>query len=114
MLGWIEAKFLPAPRRYKQMKVRRKHEKKLTSEMQGGCLGYESAPAAQLKITEGKMRFLSKGFIYRTGVRIKDFGERIRHIHIRRFFIFSLISGLVISLGLAIKESVFNCPVSEL
>ena len=59
------------------------------------------------------MRILSRGFMYRTGVRIKDFWESVGHVHIRRFFIFSLVSGWLIHIGLAIKESVFNCPISE-
>ena len=60
------------------------------------------------------MKIFSRGFIYRTGVRIKDFGERVGHIKIHGFFIFSRLSGLITRIGLAIKESVFNCPISEL
>jgi hypothetical protein len=69
---------------------------------------------ANKKLTEGKMRILSKGFIYRTGVRIKDFGERAGHVKICGVFIFSRLSYWITRKGLAIKESVFNCPVSEL
>ena len=44
------------------------------------------------------------GFIYRLGVSIKELGERAGHK--RRWY-----AGLVIRLGLAIKDSVQNCPV---
>jgi len=60
------------------------------------------------------MKFFSKGFIYRTGVRVKDFGERVGHVKIRGVFIFSQVSDWITRKGLAMKESVFNCPVSEL
>jgi len=44
---------------------------------------------------------MSKGFIYRAGIAIKEFGERI---HFR----------LAIRLGLAVKDSIMNCPVKEM
>lgn len=56
----------------------------------------------------------SKGFIYRTGVRIKDFGERVGHIKIRGVFIFGWIADRIIRKGFAMKESVLSCPIGEL
>jgi predicted RNA methylase len=47
----------------------------------------------------------SKGFIFRWGVRIKDFGERIGHIRIFNKFIFNGLSGLIVTTGLTIKLS---------
>jgi hypothetical protein len=60
------------------------------------------------------MRIFSKGFIYRTGMRIKDIGERVGHVKICGVFIFSRFSKWITLKGLNIKESVSNCPVSEL
>ena len=59
------------------------------------------------------MRILSKGFIYRTGVRIKEIGERVGHINILGVFIFNQLSGWIVSKGLAMKDSVLGCPISE-
>jgi len=56
----------------------------------------------------------SKGFIYRWGMRIKDFGERVGHIKIGGVFIFKGLSVLIIKKGLSIKDSVSNCPIEEL
>jgi hypothetical protein len=60
------------------------------------------------------MRIFSKGFIYRTGMRIKEIGERVGHVKIRGVFIFSRLSDWITRKGLNIKESVFDCPISEL
>ena len=59
------------------------------------------------------MRIFSKGFIYRTGIRIKNFGERVGHVKIHGVFIFSWLSGWIVNKGLAMKDSVL-CPISEL
>jgi len=56
----------------------------------------------------------SKGFIYRTGMRIKDFGERVGHVKIGRVFILGWLSGWITSMGLAMKDSVLCCPIAEL
>jgi hypothetical protein len=82
-----------------------------------GCLGYESASrhyASQKNYGEGIVKIFSKGFIFRTGVRIKDFGERLGHIKIHGVFIFGRLSDYVTRKGLALKESVYGCPISQL
>ena len=45
-----------------------------------------------------------KGFIYRTGVRIKDFGERMGHVRIFGFHVFNWFCGSIICLGIAIRN----------
>jgi hypothetical protein len=50
---------------------------------------------------EGKMISMLRGFFYRTGVWIKDLGERMARVKVMRWF-----SGPIIKLGLAIKDSV--------
>lgn len=60
------------------------------------------------------MRIFSKGFIYRWGMRIKDFGERVGHVKIRGVFILGRLSDWITHIGLAIKDSVLSCPVSEM
>jgi hypothetical protein len=60
------------------------------------------------------MKIFSKGFIYRTGMRIKDRGERIGHVRLFGFHFLNWLAGPVIRLGLAIRDSVRNCPVFEL
>ena len=55
-----------------------------------------------------------KGFIFRTGVRIKDFGERMGHVRIFGFHVFNWFCGLVIRLGLTVRDSVRNCPIGDL
>jgi hypothetical protein len=47
---------------------------------------------------------MSKGFIYRLGTSIKDFGERLGHIRIFRIRIFDWLSGLVKGIGLKIRD----------
>lgn len=49
-----------------------------------------------------------KGFIYRLGTAVKEFGERMGRLPYCGF------CKTVISLGLAIRDSVRNCPVWEL
>jgi len=56
----------------------------------------------------------SKGFHYRWGVRIKDFGERLGHIKIFSVFIFNRLSSRMIGLGLKIKYSVGQCSIGEM
>jgi len=60
------------------------------------------------------MRIFSKGFVYRWGMRIKDFGERLGHIKIYGVFIFNKLSDSITRKGLAIKDSVLSCPISEM
>jgi hypothetical protein len=60
------------------------------------------------------MRFFSKGFIYRWGMRIKDFGERVGHVNICGVFILGRLSDWIVRKGLAMKESVLSCPISGL
>jgi hypothetical protein len=47
----------------------------------------------------------SKGFVYRLGQRIKDFGERMGHVRLFGIRIFGLVCGPVISLGYGIRDS---------
>jgi hypothetical protein len=51
---------------------------------------------------------LSKGFIYRWGMWIKDYGEHMGRIPVIRLF-----CRPVIALGLAIKDSVMNRPIAD-
>lgn len=60
------------------------------------------------------MSFISKGFIYRWGIRIKDFGERVGHIKIRGVFILGWLSIPIVRIGLVVKDSVLGGPISEL
>jgi hypothetical protein len=71
-----------------------------------------SAPAAKSNQREEKM-ILSNGTIYRLGQWIKERGERIGHVRMFGFHFLNWIAGPVISLGLAIKDSVRHCPVKE-
>jgi hypothetical protein len=48
-----------------------------------------------------------KSFCYRLGVTIKDFGERLVRVPVLCIFCTP-----VINLGLAIRDSVMNCPVA--
>jgi len=57
---------------------------------------------------------ISKGFIYRWGMRIKDFGERVGHVKIHSVFILGWLSCLIVPIGLAIKNSVLSCPISKM
>jgi hypothetical protein len=54
----------------------------------------------------------SKGFVYRWGVRIKDFGERMAHKIVLGIPVLRWCCGPVIALGLAIKDSVMNRPIA--
>jgi hypothetical protein len=56
----------------------------------------------------------SKGTVYRTGVSIKELGERIAHIRILGIPALAWASGPVIALGLIIKDSILGCPVGEM
>ena len=56
----------------------------------------------------------SKGFIYRFGVAVKEFGERMAHVKVSGIPVLRWCCRPVISLGLAIKDSVRNCPIGEL
>jgi len=53
-----------------------------------------------------------KGFIYRRAVGLKDFGERMAHIKILGIRVFWWPSGLVIGLGLALRDRVLKYPIS--
>jgi hypothetical protein len=54
-----------------------------------------------------------KAFIYRWGVRIKDFGERMAHKRVLGIPVLRWCSRPVIVLGLAIRDSVMNRPVAD-
>jgi hypothetical protein len=56
----------------------------------------------------------SNGFIYRWGVRIKEFGERMGHVRLFGIHIFNWCCGPVINLGYAIIKSVANRPIREM
>ena len=57
---------------------------------------------------------LRKGFVYRLGVRIKEFGERMNHVKVLGKRIFGCCSGLVIGLGIAIRDTVSSCYVRDM
>jgi len=57
---------------------------------------------------------MRKGSIWRLGQRIKDNGERIGHVRVFGVHFLNWIAGPVISLGLAIRGMVANCPIKEL
>jgi hypothetical protein len=59
--------------------------------------------------TNGEGSMFSKGKIYRFGIAVKEFGERIGRLPVLRWF-----CKPVIRRGLAIKESVNGCPVKEM
>jgi hypothetical protein len=61
----------------------------------------------------GKM-ILSKGTIHCLGQRVKERGERIGHVSVCGVHIFDWLAGPVIRLGIAIRDSVSNCPVREM
>ena len=52
---------------------------------------------------------IKKGKIFRAGVAIKEFGERLGHRKVTGWF-----CRPVINLGLAIRGMVANCPIEEL
>ena len=56
----------------------------------------------------------SAGFIFRWGIRIKDFGERMSYFRVKGIPLFRWCCGPVISLGLTIKDSVLNRPIGEM
>lgn len=57
---------------------------------------------------------MSKGFIYRWGQRIKEFGERMAHVRLFGIPLFRWCSDPVIVLGRRIKNSVLGCPVGTI
>jgi hypothetical protein len=57
---------------------------------------------------------MSKGSIWRLGQRIKDFAERMGHVRIFGIHVLNWLAGPVIRLGLAIRDSVRNTPISEM
>ena len=59
-------------------------------------------------------KIFKTGFAYRTGIRIKEFGERMAHVRVSGIPLFRWCCGPVIGLGLAIKNSARGCPVGEL
>jgi len=46
---------------------------------------------------------VSRGCIYRWGVRIKELGERIGHVKVRGCFILDWLAAPIIAIGLSIK-----------
>jgi hypothetical protein len=61
----------------------------------------------------GKMK-ISKGFIFRWGMRIKDFGERLRHIRIFDIRVFGWCWRSIRNLGYAIRDTTNGCSVKEM
>jgi hypothetical protein len=92
---------------------RRTHEKKLTDCKTAGFLCYGSESRRQKNYGRETM-FLSGGFIWRQGQRIKDFGERIGHVQVLGIHFLNWLAGLVISLGYKIRDSVRDIPVSSM
>jgi len=60
------------------------------------------------------MRIFSKGFIYRWGMRIKEFGERVGHVNICGVFILGWLADFIVPIGRSIKNSVLGSPISEM
>jgi hypothetical protein len=58
--------------------------------------------------------FLSGGFIWRQGQRIKDFGERMDHVRVFGFHILRWCCGAVIGLGYKIRDLARNMPISSM
>ena len=56
---------------------------------------------------------MSKGWIYRTGVAIKDFGERLGHIKVLGVHVFGWCYCMVIRFGLAVRDFVMGYPIGE-
>ena len=54
---------------------------------------------------------LSKGFVLRTGGKIKDFGERMAHVKICGVRVFGWCCDAVIRLGHAMRDTVMDCPI---
>jgi hypothetical protein len=85
------------------MRGRRTHEKKLTDCKIGGVSKLRIlAPPNPTTRWEGIM----KGSLYRLGVRIKDFGERMARVPVLRFF-----APWIRNLGLAIRNRVLKMSV---
>lgn len=57
---------------------------------------------------------ISKGFIYRRGVRIVEAGERMAHIRFLGIPLFRWCDGYVIALGYKIKGLARNIAIGEL
>jgi len=55
-----------------------------------------------------------KGNVYRFGVAVKEFGERLAHKRILGIPVLRWCCGTVIGLGLAIRDLVIDCPISEM
>ena len=56
---------------------------------------------------------LSEGTVFRNGMRIKDFGERVGHVKVFGKFIFHRLSGWIVGKGLDMKNSVRDCRISK-
>ena len=56
---------------------------------------------------------INKGFIFRWGMRIKDFGERIGHVNIFGVPVFGWLADPIISVGLKIRDAVLRYPVID-
>ena len=65
------------------------------------------------RVIELKKLIFSKGFKFRWGVRIKDFGERISHANILGWFFLGWLADPIIAWGLRIKEAVLSTPIGE-
>jgi hypothetical protein len=55
----------------------------------------------------------SNGFIYRWGIRTKEFGERVAHKRVLGIPVLRWCCGPVIALGLAVKDLAMSRPVGE-
>ena len=113
MIIWQKAGGIPLARKTNDKEVLRK--KDIGDGRRGELIAIRSARAVPHFFTFFIWEdVMSKGLIYRTGVAIKDFGERMGHIKVLGVHIFSWCGGLVIRFGLAIRDSVMGCPIDEL
>jgi hypothetical protein len=93
------------------MRGRRTHEKKLTDCKTGGDVLATNLISADQKNYRREMMFLSGGFLWRQGQRIKDLGERMARARIFGFHTLCWCCGPVISLGYRIQDLARNMPI---
>jgi len=78
-------------------------------------MSYQLQPPQLKTKNHGREKMiLSNGAIYRMGQRIKDCGERIGHFRMFGIHFLNWLAGPVIRLGLAIRNSVMQCPLCEM
>jgi hypothetical protein len=95
------------------MRARRLYGRTLTNNARRDDFAMNLHPALQIKKLYGR-GIMSKGSIYRFGVCVKEFGERIGHVRLFGIHFLNWFAWLVIRLGLAIKDSVRNNSISEM